>query len=73
MNPTPSLSLEAFAAVLAANGHTPDAGKLHSLYAALHSLEALQGRIRSKAVTMASEPSHVFAEPAVIVVQEAGQ
>lgn len=73
MNPTPSLSLEAFAAVLAANGYAPDKAKLHSLYAALHSLEALQGRIRSKAITMASEPSHVFAEPAVIVAEEPGQ
>lgn len=73
MNPTPSLSLEAFAAALDANGYAPDEAKLHSLYAALHTLEALQARVRNAAITMASEPSHVFAEPIVNAEQGEGK
>ena len=64
MQPAPSLSLEAFAALLKANGHAPDEAKLHSLYAALHTIEALQHRIRTADLSIASEPSHVFIEPA---------
>lgn len=65
--PTPqSLSLEAFAAMLAANGHAPDEHKLRSLHAALHTIEAMQGRVRQAAAEMTLEPAHVFLEPAVL-------
>lgn len=64
MTTTPSMSLEAFAALLAANGYHPDQAKLHSLYAALHTIEALQSRVRHGIADMTLEPSHVFVEPA---------
>lgn len=64
--PTPqSLSLEAFAAILAANGHAPDESKMRALHAALHTIEAMQGRVRQAAYDMALEPAHVFGQPAV--------
>ena len=65
--PTPqSLSLEAFAAMLAANGHAPDEHTLRSLHAALHTIEAMQARVRQAAAEMTLEPAHVFREPFVL-------
>lgn len=58
------LSLEAFTAILAANGHTPDEDKVSALYAALHTVEALQRRVRSGTADIAVEPSHIFVESA---------
>lgn len=66
MSSPQSLSFEAFAAMLAANGHTPDDHKLRTLYAALHTIEALQQRVRQATADMTLEPAHVFREPAVI-------
>ena len=65
MTTTPSISFEAFAAVLAANGHRPDEAKLHSLYAVLPTIEALQARVRQATADMALEPAHIFRETAV--------
>ncbi|MCA8927863.1 MAG: hypothetical protein KDC18_07315 [Alphaproteobacteria bacterium] len=64
MPPTPSLRFETFAAVLAANGYAPEQAKLQALYAALHTIEALQQRVRQATADMALEPAHVFVEPA---------
>ncbi len=56
------LTLEAFAAVLAANGYAPDDDKLRALYAALPTVQAMQARVRSATAEMALEPAHVFQE-----------
>lgn len=60
MTSSPSISFEAFAAVLAANGYSPDEAKLHSLYAVLPTIEALQARVRQATAEMALEPAHIF-------------
>jgi hypothetical protein len=59
------MSFETFAAMLAVRGYHPDEAKLHSLYAALHTIEAMQQRVRHGTADIALEPSHVFVEPAV--------
>lgn len=73
MTTTQSMSLEAFAAVLAAKGYHPDEAKLRSLYAALHTIEALQQRVRHGTADIALEPSHIFVEPSVTAIAEASE
>ncbi len=73
MSSPQSLSFEAFAAMLAANGHTPDEHKLRSLYAALHTIEALQQHVRQATADMVLEPAHVFRQPAVAAGQGEAQ
>ncbi len=65
MKTTPSIGSETFAAMLAASGYHPNEAKLHSLYAALHTIEALQARVRQATADMALEPAHMFREPAI--------
>lgn len=62
MKPITPLSLEAFTAVLAANGYAPEESKLLALYAALPSVEAMQARVRRAGADIALEPAHVFVE-----------
>ena len=73
MTTHPSMSFETFAAMLAAKGYHPDEAKLHSLYAALHTVEAMQARVRQGTADMALEPSHVFVEPAAATRSGAGE
>lgn len=73
MTTPPSMSFETFAAVLAAKGYHPDEAKLHSLYAALHTVEALQARVRHGTADIALEPAHVFVETAVTTKRGAGE
>ena len=65
MMTNPTMSFETFAAMLAVKGYRPDEAKLHSLFAALHTIEAMQQRVRHGTADIALEPSHVFIEPAV--------
>ena len=73
MKTTPSMSLETFEAMLAIKGYHPDEDKLHSLYAALHTIEALQQRVRQGTADIALEPAHIFVEPAVTAKAGAGK
>jgi hypothetical protein len=67
MKPAEPITIETFAAVLAANGYAPDSAKLQVLYAALPSIMALQQRVRAAAPMaesdMSAEPAHVFRVP----------